>query len=155
MLLYQEFNMHRFLLIFGIALAAGCATGPKYEVSQEWDQATLASVTIYRTKTFYHSANPERPFFYIDGLLVGKLGTGQDITTKVVAGKHIITVRESLLFMPAYENGRVEGEFEAGKSYYLRYSKEFSGIDSVGSTLVATGSTNFSIADEGSYLLRQ
>src|SRR5687767_11922846 len=79
--------------ILAIAFATGCASTVKYEVSQEWDQSKLASVTIYRTKTAFHSANPEKPFFYIDGLEVGKLGTGMAITTKVTAGKHVITVR--------------------------------------------------------------
>jgi len=86
---------------------------------------------------------------------VGQLGTGMDVTTKVTAGRHVITVRESILFMPGGESGRIEYEFEGGKTYYLRYSKEFSGVTTTGSTTVVTGSSNFSVADESSYLERK
>ena len=143
-------------LILATTLMTGCASATKkYEISQEWDQAKLAPVAIYRTKTMFHSGNPERPFFYIDGMEVGQLGTGMDVTTKVTAGRHVITVRDSILFMPGRESGRIEYEFEAGKTYYLRYSKEFSGVTTAGNTTVVTDSSNFSLADESSYLERK
>jgi hypothetical protein len=147
---------YKVLLSLTIAVVTGCAsTTPKYEISQDWDQAKLASVTIYRTNVFFHSGNPEKPFFYIDGMEVGKLGTGMAVTTKVTPGKHVISVHESLLFTPTYENGRIEYEFEAGKTYYVRYSKDFSGVAVTGSAAFPTGRTSFSFSDENSYQERK
>jgi hypothetical protein len=145
----------KLLLIFAIALATGCASTTKYKMPEESAGSELASVTIYRTRTFFYKRNPEKPFFYIDGLQIGKLRTGMAVTTKVTAGKHVIAVREPFLFMPSYVSGRIEYEFEAGKSYYLRYSREFSGIAIAAGLPVATSSMEFSITDEKSFLDRK
>jgi len=143
------------LLLILITSISACATGPGYTISQDWPENELAEVSIYRTNTFFHSANPERPFFYIDGKLVAKLGTGMAVTTKVKAGKHTVSVKQSFLFMPANESDVLEYNFESGKTYYLRYSKDFSGIDSVGNTFVATGSSSFVLADKENFEKRQ
>ena len=147
---------YKYLIITIIAsLIMGCASGPGYVVSQEWAPEELAEVSIYRTDTFFHSGNPERPFFYINDKLVAKLGTGMAVSTKVKAGKHIITVRQPILFMPAYESDRLEYEFEKGKKYYIRYSKNFSDVTNLGGTFVATGTSSFVLADKKSFEKRK
>ena len=70
------------ILTFTLILLSGCSSAPKYIVSSEWDQTNSSEVIIYRTNVAFHSLNPEKPFFYIDGKEVGKLGTGQSIHTK-------------------------------------------------------------------------
>ena len=132
----------------------GCASSP-YQILPEWDKDRLATVSIYRTKTFFHSANPERPYFYIDDRKVGTLGTGMALTTKVESGKHFISVREPILFMPAFESERLEHDFETGKEYFIRYSKDFSGIALIGSSATATGSSKLSVATKASFLARE
>jgi len=148
-------RLSKLIVILSVGLIVGCASSPKYEVLPSWSAKELAEVTIYRTKTFFHSGNPERPFFYIDGKLVGKLGTGMSVTTKVESGKHIVTVREPFLFMPSYESERFEYDFKAGENYYLRYSKDFSGVSIVGGSAFATGSSMFSLSNEASYRERK
>lgn len=144
--------IRKFALIILIMSVAGCASTGPYQVSDNWDPSQLATVVLYRTSAFYHSLNPEKPFFYIDDQRVGKLGTGMEVTTKVQAGKHVLTVREPILFMPTYVSGRIEHEFEAGQTYYIRYSLDATGLRVAGNSIYPTGSITFSIADQGAYL---
>lgn len=105
----------------------GCNISPKYDVSPDWDKLKLSKVFIYRTDVSYHSFNPEKPFFYINGKQIGKLGTGQSISTMVPAGRHVISIKEPFLFMPSYESATLEFVAEPNKEYYIRYSEDSSG----------------------------
>lgn len=103
-----------------------------------------ATVVLYRTRAAFHSVNPERPFFYVDGKKVGQLGTGDFLSIPVSPGAHSFTVKESMMFMPAFESGRVELNAEAAQTYYLRYSMDFSGVASTGTQTVPVGTSTFS-----------
>jgi len=142
----------RFLL-FSVLLT-GCTSGPKY-TSPSSDEGNLATVHFYRTDVSFHSLNPEKPFFYIDGKQVATLGTGQSVSTKVTSGTHLITVREPVAFMPAWESGRIEHVFEAGEQYYIRYSKNFDGAIPVGNQVVVTGKTSVTFSNQEMYINRQ
>lgn len=131
-----------------LILLSGCSSIPKYTISPDWKQNELAEVYIYRTDVAFHSLNPEKPYFYIDDKEVAKLGTGQSTYTKVTPGKHIITAKEPILFMPAYENGRLEFNAEPNMKYYIRYSKDFSSINVYGPNVVASGTTSLQMANE-------
>lgn len=141
-------NLQLLSLSFFFIFLSGCSSTPKYIISSEWDEANLSELYIYRTNTAYHSLNPEKPFFYIDGKEIGKLGTGQSIYTKITSGNHVITAKEPILFMPAYENGSLQFKVEPNKKYYIRYSKDFSGISIVGPTVVSTDSTTLQMANK-------
>ncbi len=137
-------------------LVSGCASKNMYKPSAEWNKTTLAKVHVYRTTTFYHSLNPEKPFFYIDGAKIGKLGTGDAISIDVLAGPHTISVKEPIMFMPAYESGSINFEAVASKEYFIRYSKEFSGIIVTGGTsVVTTDDSSIQMSDKSSYINRE
>ena len=94
-------------------------------------------------------------YFYIDGKHAGKLGTGQSISTAVISGNHTISVKEPILFMPAYENGSLNFKAEPNKEYYIRYSKDFSGISFAGPVVTTTHSTTLQFTNKDYYLERK
>lgn len=143
------------LIALALALLSGCASTTQYLEPTGVDNSQTAELNIYRTNIFFHSGNPERPFFFINNALVAKLGTGMAITTKVLPGKQVISVRESILFMPGKVNESIEYQFEAGKTYYLRYSEDFSGIFPIGQLMVATGSTSLQFVNVELYQQRK
>ena len=136
------------VLGFIALLSVGCATGPKYIIPKGTDVDNLAQIYIYRTDVAFGSLNPEKPFFYIDGKEVGKLGTGQSVFTMVVPGRHKISVKKSFLFMPGADGEEINLVFEPKEKYYLRYSEEFSGLTMVGTTAVAAGNSSFTLANK-------
>jgi len=137
-------------------LLNGCSSSPTYKTSPEWDKAKLAKLHVYRTDVAFHSLNPEKPFFYIDGMEFGNLGTGQAITIEVLAGKHVLTVKEPILFMPGYENGKIEIETVENKEYFVRYSKNLSDVIITGSTsAVVTGKTTIQLVNKKYYSERK
>jgi len=137
-----------FVLLFSLS---GCG-GSNYLIKPEWDKSKLVTVNVYRTKTAFHSLNPEKPFFYIDGEQFAKLGTNSAITIKALPGKHTITVKEPFMFMPGYENARLEVNFEESKEYYIRYSKEASIIYGNG---MITGESTIHIVNKEYYQQRK
>jgi len=124
------------LTLVTLLFLTSCASiaGKSYIEPASLNNENSAYIAIYRTKVAYHSLNPEKPFFYLDGLFLGKIGTGQYIIIRVNSGEHVLTSRESFMFFPASESGRVAGNFEAGKKYYLRYSKDLTSMFPVSSS---------------------
>jgi hypothetical protein len=96
------------------------------------NESNSSVVYVYRTDVAYNSMNPEKPFFFLDDKLVGKLGTGEFIRFYVAPGLHEVSSKESFLFSPGLESGKIKGEFKAGDTYYFRYSKDFSNIYGTG-----------------------
>lgn len=143
------------LLGISTLLLAGCAASPTYVAPSAQDPRELATLSFYRTDVHLHRYNPEKPFFYIDGQLVTKLGTGEARSTRVTPGLHVIHVMEPFAFSPAHESGRIEHNFEAGKEYFIRYSKDFENMISVGSQVAISSKTTLQFANEEMYLKRQ
>ena len=143
-------------VLLGLIIVTGCSSVPKYEVSQDLDRSKLAKLHIYRTNAAYHSLNPEKPYFYINGKEIGKLGTGEAKSIDVQPGNHTITVKEPIMFMPGYENGRVEIEVRENEEYYVRYSKDFSGVVVTGGTsTTTTGKTTIRLVDKEYFIARK
>src|SRR5437773_2605580 len=117
-----------FLIAVTVLTVASCATRVPFVQDQNLTESDSANITIYRTRTSFHSLNPERPFVYVDAKEVGKLGVGQDLNLKLTAGEHRFSIREPVLFQPAYESKSLTVTIREGVTYYLRYSKEMSGI---------------------------
>lgn len=86
-----------------------------------------AAIHIYRTQRSFHSLNPEKPYIYIDGQHIANLGTGESTYRLVPPGPHQISVRGTFMFAPAGQIGAIDIVTEAGKSYFVRYSHDFSG----------------------------
>lgn len=145
----------KILLGVSTVLLVGCSAGPTYVAPSAQDPRELATLSFYRTDVHFQRYNPEKPFFYIDGQLVTKLGTGEARSTRVTPGLHVIHVMEPFVFSPAHESGRIEHNFEAGKEYFIRYSKELDNILSVGSHVAISGKTTLQFANEEMYLKRQ
>ncbi|MBL4566446.1 MAG: hypothetical protein JKY85_00115 [Porticoccus sp.] len=139
----------KLLALLSVIITSGCASEPKYKSPTNSEEVELAQISLYRAKKFYR-AN-EYPFFYIDGKLAGKMGPGDSIIAKVIAGRHIITVREPFLFIPGSESGRIDHDFKKDGKYYLRYSVDSDIPFLLGNTVVASGSSTFSLSDEKSF----
>jgi len=148
-------NFKLLLLAIILILISGCASTPKYSISNDWDKTKLSRLFIYRTDVVYHSLDPEEPFFYIDGKEVGTLGTGQSISTVVIPGNHTIVVKGPILFMPGFETGNLQFTAEPNKEYYIRYSEDFTGVLITSSTPVATGTSTLQMANKKYYLERK
>ncbi len=143
--------MRYFFLLIAI-LISGCSSTDKYQAPSDLAESNAAIVYLYRTDVLYHSLNPERPFFYLDDKLVAKLGTGSFVTFLVSPGQHTLTSKESILFVPSSESGKIAGTFEAGKEYYFRYSKEFSNIVSYGVGFTISDKSSLTLATEQQFI---
>ena len=84
----------------------------------------------------------------LDDKLVGKLGTGSSVTFNVKPGEHTLSSKESILFMPGRESGKLKGVFDVGKKYYFRYSKEYANVVPTGTGYVMSDSTTLQPATE-------
>lgn len=119
--------MRQVLLIL-LTLLAGCASAPKYQAPEGIAKNNLSTLYIYRTNVFYHKYNPEKPFFYLDGKEVAKLGVGQSIIVDIIPGKHTLVVKEPFLFLPSWESVRINIDAKPEKEYFIRYSEDLAGL---------------------------
>lgn len=161
--------MSRTLSLVSISFVLSACASPRPEQSQErklvqplaaasTTSATPSpncSVYVYRNKTSFHAFNPEQPFLYVGEGKVGRLAIGQSHCLRLPPGKHTISVKEPILFMPSYTSGRVEVEVTGDTPIYVRYSKEFSGVVAAGSSTTVTGSSNLQPVSEDQWRARQ
>jgi len=84
----------------------------------------ITKLVIYRTNPGYHRYNIEKPFIYLDGKKIGKLGNGQVISTLIEVGNHIVTVKDSFFFMPFTEVRKLQFNAELNNEYYIRYNED-------------------------------
>lgn len=129
--------------LLGVLLVlGGCAATTPYIAPLALNEANASIIYVYRTDVAYHSMNPEKPFFFLDGKLVGQLGTGQFVRFIVAPGNHTLSSRESFVFSPGHESGNLKGKFESGKTYYFRYSKDFTSMYHTGVAFVMSDSSS-------------
>lgn len=124
-------------------------------ISQSTAQSGDCSAYVYRNKTSFHALNPERPSLYVGETRVGTLAIGQSHCLRLQPGKHTISVKEPILFMPTYTSARVEVEVTGTAPVYVRYAKEFSGVIGAGSTTTVTGSSKLQLVSEDQWRTRQ
>jgi hypothetical protein len=131
----------RLAMIVAVSLA-GCASqqAPVSAPPQSLTTENSASVVVYRPSTSFHRFNPELPYLYVNDQRVGKLAIGSALTVRIPAGDNALAVKESVLFMPAYESHRLTLKAEAGKTYFVRYAREFGGVLPVGGAQVLSTS---------------
>jgi hypothetical protein len=143
-------------LLVGIAavLVAGCASPPFVTTFQQSGGAGC-TVHVYRTQTNFHSANPEKPFVYADDQPAGTLGVGQSICLTLPPGKHVVVVREPILFMPGWPSRRLEIEVADAAPIYVRYSREFGGVVLSAGSAFVQGSKSLRISDEAGWRARR
>lgn len=145
-----------FLLFFSGIFVAGCAaTSNNYIEQKELNGDNSAKITIYRASNDYGSLTPEKPFFYVDEMYLGKLGSGQSITFRLSSGEHSLSAKESIAFLPTLESGRVKGPFKTGENYYFLYTKVFRGDLPVGTGFDMPDSTTLLPATEAAYKARK
>jgi hypothetical protein len=147
--------MKKIILMLIVLSIMGCATTENYQLPDGVDDSNLATLHVYRTDTFFHSLDPEKPYIYLGDRVIAKLGTGQAKIVKVPAGKHRLSVRQPILFMPSYESDYFEYQFEAGMNYYVRYSMEFGEVILAGSNIAVIGSSHFSLTNKENYIMRR
>lgn len=124
-------------------------------IATEVTDSKLCSVVGYRSKTSFHSLNPEKPYLYVNEEKIGRLSIGESVCLHLPSGKYSISIKEPLLFMPTFTSGRIEVEIPASSLVYLRYSKEFAGVITTGSNTVVTGNSKLQVATEEQWNFRQ
>jgi hypothetical protein len=118
-------------------LLAACAATPAPR-SQQAQAARVQSagapcvIHVYRTKTAYHSRNPEQPFIYIGDEQAGTLGVGESQCLRLAPGKYMLSIRQPMLFMPGITSDRLDFEVKDDQPMYIRYAKEFAGVSGTG-----------------------
>jgi hypothetical protein len=128
-----------------VMLFYGCATRTPFLHEAGLTAETSATLVVYRPQTYFHALNPERPFLYIDDKEVGTLSIGGALQLNLKPGSYRLSMREPILFMPAYESRAVSLDVKAGEAYYVRYAREFGGVSVIqGSALIAS-STGFDV----------
>jgi hypothetical protein len=127
-----------------LPLAACQTTSSELKPDPSLTPANSALLVVYRPRQLFHSANPEKPYVYLNGQHIGNLGTGDVISLRVPPGEHKVSMRQMVLFSPAWEIGTVPVTMETGKVYYVRYSYDMTGI--VGT--YPTGSSSLHQVDE-------
>ena len=107
-----------------------------------------ATVVVYRPHTRFHRANPELPFLYVNGQQVGKLAINSAIEIRVPVGEHALSMKEPVLFMPAYDSRQLALKAEPGKTYFVRYSREYGGVIPMAGGPQVLATTGFDIVPE-------
>lgn len=143
------------LLLLLLTAVLGCATRQSYTLDESIPEQQLAQLYIYRSNIAFHSVNIEKPFIYIDNKLATQLAPGEFTLVKVPAGLHRFSVRESIAFIPGKEADDFNQTLEAGKTYYLRYSLDFSGAMASGSMVTNKGVSSLRLVDSRSFEQRQ
>ena len=126
-------------------LIAGCSSKGTFQRDHSLHEDNAATIIVYRPNTYFHRADPEKPFIYINDTKLGKLGIGSNLRISVPNGKYSISVKQSLLFMPGKETNRLELVVDEHKHYYVRYSYDFSGITA---GWIVTGEPDLKLVDE-------
>lgn len=133
-------------LLFAIIFClTGCATRNVFLQDLSLAEYNSGLVKIYRTRTFYRSLDPEKPFVYIDEKELGTLGVGDFIHVRLAPGSYKISIKAPFLFQPSYEKKSILLTVKSGEKYYIRYSENASSIVPLSGSSVLTGSTAFDI----------
>lgn len=120
----------RFLSLFIVFIAiSGCVGGPQPIAAETGlNNQDSALLQVYRPSQVFHAANAESPFVYVNDQPIGNLRVGGMLQYRVRPGTHMVVLRQSVLFMPAHEIGRLEITAEVGNTYYVRYSFDMTGV---------------------------
>ena len=149
----ESCNM-KYLLAALLILFAGCAATERYAVPKNIAADQLATVHFYRSSRSYQKLNPEKPYIYLNGKVIARLGVGQAKSVKIPAGRYSLTVREPVLFMPGPQTAAAIIEVAAGEVYYLRYDKSLQGLGKAGTGLVLLESNGFQLVTKANYQWR-
>jgi len=104
-----------------ILLSAGCVSfGTKFQPVELTDQSK-AQVIFYRPADFCNLTDPL--YFLANGEDVVVLGNGAYSSVLAEPGLYIIEVKNMLTRYTQFDQGREVFEFEAGKTYYIKYHR--------------------------------
>lgn len=132
-----------------IAMLTSCATNNAVIQDSTLNAENSATLVVYRPNTSFHKANPSKPSVYVDGEKLGTLGINRSLRVQLPMGSHVITVKRPFLFMPVFSAGKVSVTIDQPRTYYVRYSYDFTGfMASPGGNASATGSSSLMLVDE-------
>lgn len=131
-------------------MASGCyyAKGAPF---QEAAPATddLATVYVYREKSFVGSADWDIPTLYVNGTEVGRLNLGGYVVLRLQPGDYEFTVKKSSTGLGKQD--RVSGQHalkvSRNRDYYLKYLADIQGIYLIGNAAYTTFSVNFQLME--------
>lgn len=124
-------------------------------MSLQQDESVPCPVHVYRTRAAFHSLDAEKPFVYAGEEQAGALGVGDSLCLRLPPGRHVIAIREPVLFMPAWTSRTLEVEVAGARPVYVRYSAEFGEVAPSAAGPVVLGSRSLKLSDEASWRARQ
>ena len=136
-----------FIITLALFVVGACAEAPIPE-APGLTNSNAAWLYVYRPYQMFHSLNPEQPFVYVNGGQIGTLGVGDMLGRRFTPGTYQVSIRSSILFMPGTETAAIKVKLEAGKTYYVRYSYDMSGIVPLPSGAAFEGGSSLVQVDE-------
>ena len=145
----RELVAYAFPVLCTIAMLTSCTTPSAITQDLSLNDENSATLIVYRPNTTFHKANPSKPSVYVDGKELGKLGVNRSLRVRLPMGRYVITVKRPFLFMPVLSAGDVSVTIDQYKTYYVRYSYEYTGLMvAPGGNTSATGSSSLMLVDE-------
>ena len=131
------------LLIFG------CTSVDKPSLLQKQDaNGESGLVYVYRLRTGYLRFDPDVPILYVDGERQGRMKIGRHTSFVLSAGKHTVSIKNSMLGLPTWEAGSVKLDLAPSGVVYLQYSKELQSMSFVSGVAVAESNSELVPVDE-------
>lgn len=128
-------------------LLSACST-PSVQAPSQTTSDGRCSVYVYRTQTLFHSLNPVKPYVYVGDEQIGRLGVGESLCLRLPLGNYTISVRESVLFMPAWSSGKLDVQVTTDKTLYVRYIKDFGGVTPTPGGPIVTGNSRLLLSED-------
>jgi len=166
--------MRKLLAVFTMLLLAACA-GPGRQPDAPETHPYFASagpatsteapppevkpencaVHVYRNRTAFAALNPAGPYVYVDGERFAVLRVGESLCLQLAPGKHNISIREAVMFVPGPVSGSLDVDVAQSKPVFVRYSKGIAGARRIGTNVFFKEDNELQSATEGQWRERE
>lgn len=127
----------------------GCASAPEYVQAPKLTDDNAGQLVVYRPKTSFDNMNASKPTVYLHGQALGQLGVGRQLHAPVPAGRHTISVKRPMFFIPLRNVGSVDVAITAQETVFVHYSYVFAGMSiAPGGNAGMTGRSTLRVVDE-------
>src|ERR1700694_1334008 len=113
------------LPVLACSLLTACSTNGVINRAEDSAPEKSGTVIMYRTKPSFQAGNPEPNFVYLDDEKIGRMRNGAKFTLILNPGVYTISVKQPMMFIPAFTVARLEVTVEPGTTQFLRYDYAF------------------------------
>jgi uncharacterized protein DUF2846 len=107
---------------------AACSTKGVINRAEDPTPEKSGTVIVYRTKPSFQAGNPAPNFVYMNDEQIGRMRNGAKFTLTLNPGVYTFSVKQSMMFVPAFTVARLEVTVAPGTTQYLRYDYGFAGV---------------------------